>query len=322
MTVAFSSVSSVINLFLLPIFHFPHFFLPPSLSGTGVIIISPTRELSLQTYGVATELLQYHHHTHGIIMGGANRRAEADKLQKGVNLLVATPGRLLDHLQVGGALCHYDIISHTRGETTHLISVLNLSSKSLLQLTQVGGGIMSLWHHKACHTLSNPNFRRSIELITYSDVCMSASIHNPGNFQMVIHLDVGNRVKLLSCLALSCWPFTKMKDDFAVHVPCTRHYLKSSTSLDEFYQTVPLHSESWVERAEYRTIQWVCIIKKMKLQVKWMIVSRMNLLSSSRIHRGFCIGTCSVLLLTRLTGYWRLGLRKKWSRSLDCYPVG
>ena len=33
-------------------------------------------------------------------MGGANRRVEAEKLQKGVNLLVATPGRLLDHLQV------------------------------------------------------------------------------------------------------------------------------------------------------------------------------------------------------------------------------
>ena len=68
--------------------------------GTGVIIISPTRELSLQTYGVSTELLQYHHHSHGIIMGGANRRVEVEKLQKGVNLLVATPGRLLDHLQV------------------------------------------------------------------------------------------------------------------------------------------------------------------------------------------------------------------------------
>ena len=32
-------------------------------------------------------------------MGGANRKAEAEKLQKGVNLIVATPGRLLDHLQ-------------------------------------------------------------------------------------------------------------------------------------------------------------------------------------------------------------------------------
>lgn len=32
-------------------------------------------------------------------MGGANRKAEAEKLGKGVNLLVSTPGRLLDHLQ-------------------------------------------------------------------------------------------------------------------------------------------------------------------------------------------------------------------------------
>lgn len=35
----------------------------------------------------------------GLVMGGANRRAEAERLAKGVNLLVATPGRLLDHLQ-------------------------------------------------------------------------------------------------------------------------------------------------------------------------------------------------------------------------------
>ena len=68
--------------------------------GTGVIIISPTRELSLQTFGVVTDLIKYHNHTYGIIMGGANRKTEAEKLQKGVNLLVATPGRLLDHLQV------------------------------------------------------------------------------------------------------------------------------------------------------------------------------------------------------------------------------
>ena len=32
-------------------------------------------------------------------MGGANRRSEAERLVKGVNLIVATPGRLLDHLQ-------------------------------------------------------------------------------------------------------------------------------------------------------------------------------------------------------------------------------
>ena len=68
--------------------------------GTGILIISPTRELSLQTFGVLRDLLVHHQHTFGIVMGGANRQAEAEKLQKGVNILVATPGRLLDHLQV------------------------------------------------------------------------------------------------------------------------------------------------------------------------------------------------------------------------------
>ena len=68
-------------------------------NGTGVLVISPTRELALQIYSVARDLLQHHSQTHGIVMGGANRRTEADKLARGVNLLVATPGRLLDHLQ-------------------------------------------------------------------------------------------------------------------------------------------------------------------------------------------------------------------------------
>ncbi|KAI0019800.1 ATP-dependent RNA helicase HAS1 [Xylariomycetidae sp. FL0641] len=68
-------------------------------NGTGVIVVSPTRELALQIFGVARELMEHHSQTYGIVIGGANRRAEADKLSKGVNLLIATPGRLLDHLQ-------------------------------------------------------------------------------------------------------------------------------------------------------------------------------------------------------------------------------
>lgn len=68
-------------------------------NGTGVIVVSPTRELALQIFSVARDLLKHHSQTYGIVIGGANRRAEADKLSKGVNLIIATPGRLLDHLQ-------------------------------------------------------------------------------------------------------------------------------------------------------------------------------------------------------------------------------
>jgi ATP-dependent RNA helicase DDX18/HAS1 len=68
--------------------------------GTGVIVISPTRELSLQTYGVLSELMEFFpSFTHGLIMGGANRDTEAKKLAKGVCFVVSTPGRLLDHIQ-------------------------------------------------------------------------------------------------------------------------------------------------------------------------------------------------------------------------------
>ncbi|KAL3072787.1 hypothetical protein niasHS_017761 [Heterodera schachtii] len=68
--------------------------------GTGVLIVSPTRELSMQTYGVLYEFMEKHPNiSHGLVMGGANRQNEEKRLAGGVAILVATPGRLLDHLQ-------------------------------------------------------------------------------------------------------------------------------------------------------------------------------------------------------------------------------
>lgn len=55
----------------------------------------------MQTYGVLKELMTHHVHTYGLVMGGSNRSAEAQKLANGINIIVATPGRLLDHMQVG-----------------------------------------------------------------------------------------------------------------------------------------------------------------------------------------------------------------------------
>ncbi|KDN39400.1 DEAD-domain-containing protein [Tilletiaria anomala UBC 951] len=87
--------------FLIPAIELLHRLKFKPRNGTGAIILSPTRELALQIFGVAKELITAggHSQTFGIIMGGANRKNEADKLQKGVNLIIATPGRLLDHLQ-------------------------------------------------------------------------------------------------------------------------------------------------------------------------------------------------------------------------------
>jgi len=70
-----------------------------SKRGTGVIVIAPTRELALQIYGVANDLLKYQSKTFALITGGMPKGPEEIKLQKGVTLVIATPGRLLDHMQ-------------------------------------------------------------------------------------------------------------------------------------------------------------------------------------------------------------------------------
>lgn len=66
-------------------------------NGVGAIVLSPTRELSLQTHETLKQLKPSQ--TVGLAMGGSNRRNEAERLRKGVGILIATPGRLLDHLQ-------------------------------------------------------------------------------------------------------------------------------------------------------------------------------------------------------------------------------
>lgn len=87
--------------FLIPTIELLHRAKFSSRNGTGAIIISPTRELAMQIYTVCKDLCTHgkHSQTYGLIIGGANRRTEAERLAKGVNILICTPGRLLDHLQ-------------------------------------------------------------------------------------------------------------------------------------------------------------------------------------------------------------------------------
>ncbi|KAL5232076.1 hypothetical protein ABZP36_030852 [Zizania latifolia] len=68
--------------------------------GTFALVLVPTRELCLQVYGIAQKLVhRFHWIVPGYIMGGENRAKEKARLRKGISILIATPGRLLDHLQ-------------------------------------------------------------------------------------------------------------------------------------------------------------------------------------------------------------------------------
>jgi ATP-dependent RNA helicase DDX18/HAS1 len=96
-------------------------FLPRN--GTGCIVISPTRELALQSTDVCRELCKYVSQTSGICMGGANRKQEADKLSRGVNILLATPGRLLDHMQNTKGFLYRNLMSLVIDEADRILEI-------------------------------------------------------------------------------------------------------------------------------------------------------------------------------------------------------
>lgn len=68
--------------------------------GTVALVISPTRELCLQIYEVLKAILsRFYWIVPGVLLGGEKKKSEKARLRKGITILVATPGRLLDHLE-------------------------------------------------------------------------------------------------------------------------------------------------------------------------------------------------------------------------------
>ncbi|KAL0346789.1 UNVERIFIED_CONTAM: DEAD-box ATP-dependent RNA helicase 17 [Sesamum calycinum] len=78
--------------------------------GTFALVLVPTRELCMQVYEILQKLLhRFHWIVPGYIMGGENRSKEKARLRKGVSILVATPGRLLDHLKNTSSFVHTNL---------------------------------------------------------------------------------------------------------------------------------------------------------------------------------------------------------------------
>jgi len=73
-------------------------------SGLFAIILTPTRELAKQTETVLTSLTAGTWIVPGWLLGGERKKSEKARLRKGVNILVATPGRLADHIDSTTAL--------------------------------------------------------------------------------------------------------------------------------------------------------------------------------------------------------------------------
>lgn len=85
--------------FVLPLLH--RLTDGPSSARPRVLVLTPTRELAAQVHD---SLRAYGRHLSlrtAVIFGGVNINPQIAKLRRGVDVVIATPGRLIDHLQRG-----------------------------------------------------------------------------------------------------------------------------------------------------------------------------------------------------------------------------
>jgi ATP-dependent RNA helicase RhlE len=64
-----------------------------------VVILEPTRELAIQVAGETRKLTAHTSLRSVSVYGGAGMKRQTDKLRRGVDIVVATPGRLMDHMR-------------------------------------------------------------------------------------------------------------------------------------------------------------------------------------------------------------------------------
>lgn len=72
----------------------------PALTSavTRVLVLVPTRELGVQVYQVTKQLGQHTNIEVGLAVGGLDLKAQEAVLRKSPDIVIATPGRLIDHL--------------------------------------------------------------------------------------------------------------------------------------------------------------------------------------------------------------------------------
>lgn len=78
-------------------------------AGIGALILSPTRELAIQIFDVLRKVGQHGHmFAAGLLIGGKSLESEREALTR-MNILVATPGRMLQHLSQTAAFSVDDL---------------------------------------------------------------------------------------------------------------------------------------------------------------------------------------------------------------------
>ena len=85
--------------------------LPNGRHPIRVLVLTPTRELAAQIHESVRDYGRHLHHTAACVFGGVNINPQITQLRGRVDILVATPGRLLDHVgQRTVDLSHVEIL--------------------------------------------------------------------------------------------------------------------------------------------------------------------------------------------------------------------
>ncbi len=70
------------------------------------LILVPTRELAIQVQKYFERLSAGSNHTSTLLVGGTRYQEQSSDLQRGVDVLIATPGRLIDHIERQNVILH------------------------------------------------------------------------------------------------------------------------------------------------------------------------------------------------------------------------
>tara|TARA_B100000963_G_scaffold347921_1_gene354784 strand:+ start:567 stop:1928 length:1362 start_codon:yes stop_codon:yes gene_type:complete len=88
----------------------------------SALIVTPTRELAIQIGENCTKYSRFTHVNNTVIFGGVKQSAQTNALRNGVDILVATPGRLLD-LMNQGYISLKDIKYCVLDEADHMLNM-------------------------------------------------------------------------------------------------------------------------------------------------------------------------------------------------------
>jgi hypothetical protein len=107
-----------------------------------VLVVCPTRELACQIFDEARRLCYRTMLRPCVIYGGAPTKNQREQLEMGCDVLIATPGRLMDFMSNMNLLSFArlkSVLLYSSSFNTHLLSIGSLSSMKLTSCSRVAG---------------------------------------------------------------------------------------------------------------------------------------------------------------------------------------